>query len=39
MRVKQQISGPNRSFKFDKRSQHVVGAHNETLPVVAMCID
>jgi hypothetical protein len=28
----------NRRFKFDKRSQLFIRAHNETLSVVAMCV-
>jgi hypothetical protein len=33
------MSGSNRTFKFNKRSQLVVGVHNETLSVVAMCVN
>ncbi len=32
------ISGPNRSFKFQKSSQLFICPHNETLSVVAMRI-
>ena len=28
----------NRRFKFQKPSQLFIGVHNETLPVVAMCV-
>ncbi len=29
---------PNRRFQFEKRGQLFIGAHNETLSVVAMCV-
>jgi hypothetical protein len=29
----------NRRFEFDKRSQLFIRAHNETLSVVAMCVE
>ena len=32
------ISGANRCFKFQKRSQLFISAHNETLSVAAMCV-
>jgi hypothetical protein len=28
----------NRRFKFNKRSQLLIGTHDETLSVVAMCV-
>jgi hypothetical protein len=30
------VSTQNRRFKFHKRGQFFIGAHNETLPVIAM---
>ena len=29
---------PDRQFEFQKRGQLFIGTHNETLPVVAMCV-
>jgi len=31
--------GSNRRFKFDKRRQLFIRMHNETLSIVAMCVN
>ena len=35
---RQLAASPNRRFKFDKRSQLFIPSHNETPPVVTMCV-
>jgi hypothetical protein len=32
------VVSPNRRFKFNERHQLFIRVHNETLPVVAMCV-